>query len=136
MNPTDTLPAELLYLAWSVALLLVHVAIQGVLWVSETGASYNAGPRDENRKPRSVYAGRAARALRNFLETYAAFVALALALAVTGKTGGLGALGAGLWFWARIAYLPLYIFGVSYVRTLAFAAAFIGLVLMLIALLS
>jgi len=136
MNPAAPLSAELLYLAWSVALLLVHIAVQGVLWVSETGARYNAGPRDENRKPRSVHAGRAARALRNFLETYPAFVALALGLAFAGKTGGMGALGAALWFWARAAYLPLYLFGVSYVRTLAFVVATIGLVLMLIDLLA
>ena len=48
-------------------------------------------------------------------------------LAVAGKTGGIGALGAALWFWARVAYLPLYLFGVSYIRTLAFVVATIGL---------
>jgi uncharacterized MAPEG superfamily protein len=135
MNPSAALSTELIYLAWSVVLLLIHVGVQGVLWVKDTGPRYNAGPRDENRKPRSVYAGRAARALRNFLETYPAFVALALALAVSGRAGGIGAAGAALWFWARLVYLPLYLFGVSYIRTGAFAVSLIGLVLMLIGLL-
>ncbi len=132
----EPLPTELAYLAWSVVLLLVYIAVQGVIWVSETGAVYNAGPRDENRQPRSVYAGRSARALTNFLETYAAFVGLALALAIAGKAGGLGALGAALWFWARLAYLPLYLFGASYIRTLAFVVSAVGLILMLIDLLA
>ncbi len=136
MNAGSPLSTELLYLAWSVVLLLVYIAVQGAIWVSERGGAYSAGPRDENREPHSVYAGRSARALKNFLETYAAFVALALALAIAGKAGGLGALGAALWFWARAAYLPLYLFGVAYIRTLAFAIAAIGLVLMLIDLLS
>lgn len=136
MDPTVPLPTEIVYLAWSVVLLLVHVAIQGVLFVSEAGARYNAGPRDENREPRRVHAGRAVRALRNFLETYPAFVALALAVALTGRTGGLAAIGAALWFWARVAYLPLYLFGVSYVRSIVWVAATLGLLLMLIGLFS
>ena len=130
------MPSELLYLAWSVVLLVVHVLVQGVLNVRETGAAYNAGPRDEGREVRGVHAGRAVRALKNFGETYPAFIGLALALAIAGKTGGIGALGAALWFWGRVAYLPLYLFGAAYVRTVAWAAALIGLILMLIDLLS
>ena len=136
MNPVAPLSTELIYLAWSVVLLVIHIVIQGVLTVRETGASYNAGPRDEGREARGVHAGRAARTLRNFLETYPAFIGLALALAVTGKIGGIGALGAALWFWGRAAYLPLYLSGVAYIRTAAWVVALIGLILMLIALLS
>ena len=76
------------------------------------------------------------RALRNFLETYPAFIALALALVVTGKAGGLGATGAWLWLLARVLYVALYAAGIPLVRTLVWAASIVGLVLMLVRLIS
>lgn len=126
-----SLPTEITYLAWSVILLLVQIAIQGGLSTAELGFAYNAASRDDDRKPKGVAAGRAERALINLLQTFPAFIALALALAATGRTGGWGAAGAALWFWARVVYVPLYVFGVPYARTLAWAAAAVGLVMML-----
>ena len=55
----------------------------------------------------------ARRALNNLLETYPAFVALALGLIVTGKTGGLGATGAWIWLIARVVYVIIYAAGHS-----------------------
>jgi uncharacterized MAPEG superfamily protein len=78
-----------------------------------------------------VYPGRAQRALDNFKETYPAFIALALALQVTGHTGGNGALGAWLWFGGRVVYLPLYLFGVPVIRTAVYGVTLAGLVMML-----
>jgi len=78
-----------------------------------------------------VFAGRAARALRNFQETYPAFVALALALAIAGRTGGSGETGAWLWLIARIVYLPLYLLGIPYLRSLCWCVSILGLGLML-----
>jgi uncharacterized MAPEG superfamily protein len=43
--------------------------------------------------------------------------------------------GAQLYFWARVAYLPLYVFGVAFVRTLAWTVATLGIVLILLSLL-
>ncbi len=128
----DPLSLELALLGWSVVILFVHIGLQGQLATRERGREWNAGPRDGQAKPLGLHAGRAERALRNFLETYPAFVALALALAVSDRTGGIGATGALLWFVARIAYIPLYLFGVPYVRSLAWLASLIGLLLMLI----
>lgn len=136
MDQAAPLSTELTYLAWSVGLLIVHIALQGGAAMAELGLPYNAGPRDEGRKPKGALAQRADRALRNILETYPAFVALALALAVAGKVGGMGATGAALWFWGRAAYIPLYLFGVPYARTLAWIVALVGLILMLMRLLS
>ena len=85
---------------------------------------------------RSVVAGRLLRALKNLLETYPAFIALVLALVVTGKTGGLGATGAWLWLVARVVYVVLYAAGIPVFRTLVWSASIIGLVLMLIRLMS
>ena len=54
---------------------------------------------------------RAGRALYNLLETYPAFVGLALAVTVAGKAGGVSAFGAELWLVARIVYVPVYMMG-------------------------
>lgn len=126
-----TLPAEMLVLGWSVVLLLAHIVTQAALAVPERGLAWNAGPRDGLTAPADVFAGRARRALENFKETYPAFVALALALVITGRSAGLGQVGAWLWLVGRVIYLPLYVFGVPWVRTLAFGVSVVGLILML-----
>jgi uncharacterized MAPEG superfamily protein len=127
---TET-PIELTLLAFSVILLLGQIMLQAFTMTKELGRAYNASPRDDHKQVQGVYAGRAERALRNLLETYPAFVALALLLAVTGRTGGLGAAGAILWFGARVVYVPLYLFGVPFLRSLVWAASLAGLCLML-----
>ena len=121
---------ELKLLAWSVPLLIVHIAVQGAFVAPLRGAVWNAGPRDEGQPSLGKYPGRAQRALENFKETYPAFIALALALSVTARTGGDGALGAWMWFAARIIYLPLYLFGIPWLRTLAYGVSLAGLALM------
>ncbi len=126
---------EITVLGWSVVLLLVQVIAQATA-SSDLGPKYLFSPRDEGRVSRSVVAGRLLRALHNLLETYPAFIALVLALAVTGKTGGLGAAGAWLWLAARVIYIVLYATGIPVVRTLVWTASILGLVLMLIRLMS
>jgi uncharacterized MAPEG superfamily protein len=126
------MPAELIVLALSIVLLVVHIALQGNLATRERGMDWNAGPRDGEATPLGPMAGRAQRALDNFKETWPAFIALALGLAVIDATGGIGALGAWLWLIARIAYLPLYLFGVRYVRSFAYLVSMLGLALMFI----
>lgn len=126
---------ELMLLGWSVVLLLVHIAVQGGLVLPKRGLTWNAGPRDEGQLPLGRYAGRAQRALDNYKETYSAFIALVLGLTITNQTGGTGELGAWLWFAARVIYLPLYIFGVPWIRSAAYGVSLTGLGLMLVELL-
>ena len=42
--------------------------------------------------------------------------------------------GAQLFFWARLVYVPLYAAGIPVARTVAFVVATLGIVLILIAL--
>ena len=132
--PALALSTEITVLGWSVVLLLVQIILQAVS-TYDLGP-YLLGPRDDNRQSGNVMAGRLKRALENLLETYPAFVALALALAVTGKAGGIAATGAWLWLAARAVYVPLYAFGVPAVRTLVWCVSIVGLLMMLVRLMA
>lgn len=133
-SPIPRLPTGIAYLALGVLLLSVHIAFQSILLTRQFGSAYNAGARDEQRKATGV-AGRAERALRNFLETFPAFAALALAHAAVPDGGGWwSGFGAALWFWARVAYLPLYLAGVPYLRSLVFLLSAAGLAIMFLTL--
>ena len=121
---------------WSVVLLMVHVLLQAFTVSAEAskalGPSWNPGPRDQSFEPSGKIAGRAARASANFRETYPAFVGLALALALKGDASALGIGGAWLWFACRVVYVPLYLAGIPYIRSLAWVASMVGLLLMFV----
>jgi uncharacterized MAPEG superfamily protein len=91
----------------------------------------NLGPRDHMR-PLTVAGQRAARALANLHEAIPVFIALALMNMIVAPQAALAVTGAWIFFIARIVYLPLYIHGVTYVRTLAWIGGWVGLVLMII----
>lgn len=135
MEPTIFSASPLLPLiGWSVVLLIAHILLQAMTATRELGASWNAGPRDEGLKPKGALAGRAERASANFRETYPAFIALALALVLKGDASGFGIWGAWLWFVGRIIYIPLYLAGVPYIRSLVWIGSLAGLGLMFVAL--
>jgi uncharacterized MAPEG superfamily protein len=78
------------------------------------------------------WGGRAVRAHRNMLESLLLFAALVLIVAVTGKNNNMTLLGAQLFFWGRVAYAAIYLAGVSYLRTAAWAVSVIGLALIFV----
>ncbi|MEN5277844.1 MAPEG family protein [Brucella sp. TWI432] len=117
-------------IGWSVVLLVVHILLQGFTATRELGSQWNAGPRDEGRKPSGHLAGRADRASANFRETYPAFVALALALVFKGEAAGFGLYGAWIWIMCRIIYVPLYLAGIPYIRSLVWIGSLAGLACM------
>lgn len=126
---------EIQMLAWSIALGLVHVLFGATLMTAQRGLKWNAGARDGEAKPLTGVAARVDRALRNFLETFPFFAAAVLAVVLTQRTSPETALGAQVYFWARLAYVPLYAAGIPYVRTLVWAASLWGLLQLLWALL-
>jgi uncharacterized MAPEG superfamily protein len=71
-------------------------------------------------------AARADRAARNMIENLVLFVAVFAAARVSGGETGMTRGGAAVFFWARLAYFPLYLGGVRYLRTAAWAAALLG----------
>jgi uncharacterized MAPEG superfamily protein len=126
---------EIRILGWSVILLLVHIVIQALSLIKDGGLGYVMSNRD-GEVGISLVTDRLTRGLRNFVETYGAFIALVVALAASGRVGGLGATGAMVWFWARVVYIPVFAFGVPVARTGVWTVSIIGLVLMLIRLLA
>lgn len=77
--------------------------------------------------------GRAVRAASNTIENFVLFAALALTAHVAGL-GDEATLGAQVFFWARVAYLPIYWAGITYVRSLVWGVGLAGLAMMVFAL--
>ena len=75
------------------------------------------------------------RALKDFFETFPLFVALVLVAQLSGIHNQLTELGSFLYLGARVAYLPLYAFGVFLVRSLVWNVAAVGMLLFVIAIL-
>ncbi|HSM10308.1 MAG TPA: MAPEG family protein, partial [Lysobacter sp.] len=90
--------------------------------------------RDAEGAPVGAVTDRVNRALHNFLETFPFFAAAVLAAAAAGRLDATTALGAQLYFWARVAYIPLYAAGVPYIRTVVWGVSIVGLVMVLAAL--
>jgi uncharacterized MAPEG superfamily protein len=126
---------ELTILGWTLVLALVQIFIPAALRNKETGRAYNVGPRDEPGPPIGNVTGRLQRAHRNLLETLPVFAGAILIAHVANREGVLTLWGAWLYLLARIVYVPLYAYGVSLIRSLAFQVSLVGLTMLLIAIL-
>lgn len=127
--------AELWTLLASVALGFVHIVAASHAASLQRGYKWTAGARDEALPPLAGVAGRLDRASRNFLETFPLFAAVVLIVHIADERSSLSIWGAQLYFWSRVAYLPLYVAGVWLVRSLVWNLAFAGIVLTALALL-
>ena len=124
---------ELRYLTWSIVLGLVHAIATGQFTTAQKGLRYAVSARDEQQKLEGVGA-RVERAFANFMQTFPLFAAAVLAAHAAGRHSGLTVGGAALYFWCRVAYVPLYAAGVPVVRTLAFLGSVVGIAMLLWAL--
>ena len=122
---------ELKMLAWSIVLGLVQIALAATFVTVQRGVKWNVGPRDGVAPALSPIAGRFDRASRNFLETFVFFAAAVLAVVLTQKGDAQTALGAQVYFWARVAYVPLYAAGIPYLRSLVWTVSMVGLVMVI-----
>lgn len=125
---------EMQMLAWAIVLGLVQLFVAASLSTAQRGLAWNAGPRDGVPLALTGVAARMDRAMHNFLETFPFFVAAVLAVAVLQRANAGTALGAQLYFWGRVAYVPLYAAGIPYLRTIAWAVSLVGLLKVLFAL--
>jgi uncharacterized MAPEG superfamily protein len=122
------MPIELHLLVWSVALAFAQmlVAVSGA--TLEVGLATLAGNREPQPNP-TGWAGRARRAHINMLESLVLFAALVLVAAVGQKTNSVTALGAQIFFWARLVYALIYVAGIPWVRTGVWGVSVIGLLM-------
>ena len=126
---------ELSMLLWSVVLGLVQIALVATFSVSHRGLSWAVGARDETRPALVGIGGRLDRARANFLETFPFFVAAVLGAHLLQVHDSMTVLGAQLYFWARLLYVPAYATGIPYLRSLIWGVSIVGIVLLLVALL-
>ena len=124
-------PIELTLLLWSVALCVAQMLLQAVGANLQASLPVLAGNR-ENMPTLTGWAGRAQRAHRNLLENLPLFAILVLLAAITNGFTATTALGAQLFFWARVAYAAVYLAGIPYLRTLIWLVSMVGLVLLFV----
>ena len=116
---------ELKLVVWSTALALVQMLAALLAAIAQVGLLPLVGNREKLPAPEG-WAGRAQRAYRNMLESLIVFATLVLVAQSAGKTNVATALGAQLFFWSRLAYAPVYIIGIPWLRTGLWGASFAG----------
>jgi uncharacterized MAPEG superfamily protein len=114
-------------------LLLLASLIRAKGWTPE-GMKLAMGNRDHLPQA-TPFAGRADRTARNTLESFVLFAALALVAQLSGAQSPRVLLGAEIFFWSRLAYIPVYYAGIPYLRTVVWTVGFAGLAMMASALL-
>jgi uncharacterized MAPEG superfamily protein len=123
---------EIQMLCWSVVLGLIQLVIATALSVKDQGMPYSLGPRDVPGPAVAILTGRFKRAFQNFRETFVYFAVTVLIVVALNKTNTTTALGAEIYFWARLVYVPIYAAGIALARTAAWTASVIGIVMVLI----
>lgn len=127
MTPTLTLVIYMAILTW---LTLMGGSLLRIKVWTWQGILYGVGNRD-NLPEGTPLSGRAERTARNTLENLVLFSAIALVAHVEGITDASVEHGANLFFWARVAYVPIYYAGITWVRTVVWAIGVVGLVMMI-----
>ena len=129
---TALLELTVYFTVWTLITVVVGAAIRNQEWTKE-GRDIGLGNRD-NLNEATPTGGRAERAARNSIEAAVFFVPLAL----VANTAGMDVevlLGAQIAFWARIAYVPIYIAGIKYLRSFVWIVGVVGYGMMVAAML-
>ncbi len=124
---------ETTMLLWATVLGLVQLVIATMAATRDQGLPYNLSARDLPAPPVSVMSGRLLRAFKNFKETFVLFAAAIILVTLMGRQDGSSAMGAQLYFWARLVYVPVYASGIIVLRTIIWAISIVGLVMVLLA---
>lgn len=126
---------DLTMLAWSAALCVVLALPYTIGLNKSLGLPVLIGNR-ENFPTVEGWIGRAKRAHMNMLENIAPFAALVLIAHVSGKADASTALGAQLFFWARLVHGVVYVAGLPWIRTAAYGVSVVGMVMIFLRIVS
>lgn len=116
-------------LVWTLVLAFAQILLFDIARTAQFGLKWNIGPRDSDMPPLSALAGRLQRAQSNLFETLPLFIGAVLIAHVSGRADASTALGAQIYFLGRVAYVPLYAFGVTGLRSLVWIVSVAGLAL-------
>jgi uncharacterized MAPEG superfamily protein len=119
---------DLQMLVWSAALALVQMLVAVLAATGQVGLPRLAGNR-EDLPELTGWCGRARRAHLNMLESLVVFAIVVLVAHASGRANETTALGAGLFFWGRVAYALVYLAGVPWLRTAVWLVSVAGIVL-------
>ncbi len=117
---------ELYYLALTAtltALTSLPYVLNGVLVRGLT----NAVGYPEDPAPLAPWAQRLKAAHYNSVENLVVFAALVIVAHLAGISGGATATAAMIYFWARVAYLPVYALAIPWLRTLTYTAGYVAM---------
>jgi len=122
---------DLMTLVWTavLCLLIPSVYLVGRMQVAG-GMQWALGNRAEPLKL-PEWAARAQRAHANLVENLPSFAILVLVAQIAGKTNSWTAIGAQMFFWARVAHVIVYTAGLIGVRTAVFFVGVLGELLIL-----
>ena len=124
---------EIQMLCWAVVLGLVQLVIATTLATRDQGLAYNMSARDLPPPSFKPLTARFQRAFGNFRETFVYFAVAVLVVTALAKNSPGSALGAQVYFWARVLYVPVYAAGIPVARTVVWTVSIIGLVMVLLA---
>jgi len=128
MTPLLQLVAYMTVLTW--VSIMAGAFLRNREWTLD-GMRIGLSNRDHLPEPTPL-GGRAVRAAANTIENFVLFAALALTAHAAGLSDE-ATLGAQVFFYARLVYLPVYWAGITYVRSLVWGVSIAGLAMMLFA---
>lgn len=117
---------ELLMLLYSALLFLVIILAQAGLGISQNGLMAQAGSRDNLPEP-TVLRQRLQRLSANMQENLVMFAVVVLVASAAGLSNDATALGASVFFFARVAHAIVYAAGWPVIRPLFFFAGLYGI---------
>jgi uncharacterized MAPEG superfamily protein len=119
---------DLKYLLFSTVLTFVQVLLAATFANFAVGLPTLAGNRDGFGELPGI-AGRAKRAHLNMIENMILFIPLVLITVAANKADATTAMGAMIFFWARVAYAIIYVAGIPWLRTVAWLVSVVGMIM-------
>ncbi|MEM5516506.1 MAPEG family protein [Henriciella sp. AS95] len=121
---------ELMYLFGSIVILIGLLVAQAANTVVHNGMGYAVGPRDEAARE-NVFSGRVKRTISNHIEGLVLFGFAILIIETADLENSVTKMGAALYFWSRLAYAPIYLLGISVIRTIVWSVGLFGTLMVL-----